>query len=39
MKSLSALLLLLGITAFVNAEEKPNILWLVQEDTSPWMGC
>lgn len=21
------------------ADERPNILWLVQEDTSPWMGC
>lgn len=25
--------------AGVFAQEKPNILWLVQEDTSPWMGC
>ena len=21
------------------AADKPNILWLFQEDTSPWMGC
>ena len=23
----------------VKAVERPNILWLFQEDTSPWMGC
>jgi arylsulfatase A-like enzyme len=22
-----------------NAAEKPNVLWLFQEDTSPWIGC
>ena len=21
------------------AAEKPNILWIFQEDTSPWIGC
>ena len=21
------------------AQDKPNILWLFQEDTSPWIGC
>ncbi len=21
------------------SENRPNILWIVQEDTSPWMGC
>jgi hypothetical protein len=21
------------------AAERPNILWIFQEDTSPWMGC
>ncbi|MEM9399715.1 MAG: sulfatase-like hydrolase/transferase [Verrucomicrobiota bacterium] len=21
------------------AEDRPNILWIVAEDTSPWMGC
>ncbi len=21
------------------AEERPNILWIVQEDASPWLGC
>ncbi|MFT5129622.1 MAG: N-sulfoglucosamine sulfohydrolase, partial [Rhodothermales bacterium] len=36
MKSiLTCLLLTLG----AYAADKPNILWLVQEDTSPWMGC
>ncbi|MDB4459086.1 sulfatase-like hydrolase/transferase [bacterium] len=22
-----------------NAADRPNILWIFQEDTSPWMGC
>lgn len=35
MKQLLAVLLVLG----AYAADKPNILWLVQEDTSPWMGC
>ena len=25
--------------ATASAAEKPNILWLFAEDTSPWMGC
>ena len=25
--------------ASASAAEKPNILWLFAEDTSPWMGC
>ena len=29
-------LLLTGVS---NAADKPNILWIFQEDTSPWMGC
>lgn len=33
----AALLLFFALNA--QAREKPNILWLVQEDTSPWMGC
>ena len=24
---------------FVQAKEKPNIIWIYAEDTSPWMGC
>ena len=27
------------LTLGAYAADKPNILWLVQEDTSPWMGC
>ncbi len=27
------------LTAYGYAQDKPNILWIVQEDTSPWMGC
>lgn len=27
------------ITSAANAAERPNILWLFAEDTSPWMGC
>ena len=29
--------LLLAASAF--AKDKPNILWIYAEDTSPWMGC
>jgi len=28
----------LGVSV-ASADVRPNILWLVQEDTSPWMGC
>jgi len=34
---LSLLLLISGLSA--HATEKPNILWIYAEDTSPWMGC
>ena len=27
------------IPAVSRAAERPNILWIFQEDTSPWMGC
>ncbi|MBT6769015.1 MAG: sulfatase-like hydrolase/transferase, partial [Opitutales bacterium] len=27
------------LSALVRAEDKPNILWIFAEDTSPWMGC
>ena len=30
---------LLMLTHPVVAEDRPNILWLFAEDTSPWMGC
>ncbi len=29
----------LAFSPTVSAAEKPNILWLFAEDTSPWMGC
>ena len=28
-----------GFTDHSHAAERPNILWLFAEDTSPWMGC
>ncbi|MCM8541948.1 MAG: sulfatase-like hydrolase/transferase [Lentisphaeraceae bacterium] len=31
--------LLLFLTASVSAQEKPNILWIVAEDISPFFGC
>jgi arylsulfatase A-like enzyme len=31
-----AFLLTAGI---VHADERPNIIWIFAEDTSPWMGC
>ena len=33
------LLPFLALFAISALADKPNILWLVQEDTSPWMGC
>ena len=36
---LLSLLLVNGVLVLGSAAEKPNILWLFQEDTSPWMGC
>ncbi|TWT82366.1 Arylsulfatase [Planctomycetes bacterium CA13] len=27
------------LASVCNAADKPNILWLFQEDTSPWIGC
>lgn len=39
--SRSVLVLLAGsiLSALAQAEDKPNILWIFAEDTSPWMGC
>ena len=36
-KFICSLSFLLFTTAF--AAEKPNIIWIYAEDTSPWMGC
>ncbi|MEC9093963.1 MAG: sulfatase-like hydrolase/transferase [Planctomycetota bacterium] len=36
---LLALIINLIGTTIALAEERPNILWIYQEDTSPWMGC
>jgi len=38
-KSISICFLFMVVAALAQAEQKPNILWLVQEDTSPWIGC
>ena len=35
----AALLLVSICAANLQAAERPNILWLFAEDTSPWMGC
>ena len=39
MALLSAILIFTGCVANSYAIEKPNILWIYAEDTSPWMGC
>lgn len=36
---LLALTLVLALASPHPAAARPNILWLVQEDTSPWMAC
>ena len=30
---------LMLLAATTNAADRPNILWIFAEDTSPWMGC
>ena len=35
----ACLIAFLLVPSLVNAKERPNILWLFAEDTSPWMGC
>jgi len=32
-------ILCLILTSFSFAADKPNIIWIYAEDTSPWMGC
>ena len=41
MKLQTRLIVLTALLAFgsANAADRPNILWLFAEDTSPWMGC
>ena len=39
MRSVFLLLMCLLFSMPVLASEKPNILWIYAEDTSPWMGC
>ncbi|MEO2022325.1 MAG: sulfatase [Pirellulaceae bacterium] len=36
---LSTIFLGLVMTSVAQAADRPNILWIFQEDTSPWMGC
>jgi arylsulfatase A-like enzyme len=36
---LAILIALLAVSHFAVAKDRPNILWLFAEDTSPWMGC
>ena len=37
--ALSTLGLCLLLTSMAQAADRPNILWIFQEDTSPWIGC
>ena len=40
MKRYTHMITVLLLCATVNANnKKPNILWIMAEDTSPWMGC
>ena len=36
---LAILIAVASFTSFAVAKDRPNILWLFAEDTSPWMGC
>ncbi|WP_372895747.1 sulfatase [Stieleria sp.] len=36
---LAILIAMASFTSFAVAKDRPNILWLFAEDTSPWMGC
>ena len=33
------ILFLLSLISYESNAQKPNILWIYAEDTSPWMGC
>jgi arylsulfatase A-like enzyme len=39
MTRLDVIAILSLLASYGHAQDKPNILWIVQEDTSPWMGC
>ncbi len=36
---LTACLTFILLSGILNAEDRPNIVWIFAEDTSPWMGC
>ncbi|MDV6028646.1 MAG: sulfatase [Phycisphaera sp. RhM] len=36
---IAILIAVASFTSFAVAKDRPNILWLFAEDTSPWMGC
>lgn len=38
-KTIALLIACTAISSFSVAEERPNIVWIFAEDTSPWMGC
>ncbi len=38
-RSTHMLIVFVFCTTIQAAAEKPNILWIMAEDTSPWMGC
>jgi N-sulfoglucosamine sulfohydrolase len=39
MRGFFAVLIGAWLSAAIQAADRPNILWLFAEDTSPWMGC
>ena len=39
MKNYVPLICLISAGNVLSAEERPNIIWIFAEDTSPWMGC
>ena len=39
MKNLIPLICFFLAGNVLSAAERPNIIWIFAEDTSPWMGC
>ena len=39
MKAALPIIVALMAICSTRAQDRPNILWIVAEDTSPWMGC